>query len=252
MNLWQKCEGEKYITSLKETAWRIVETQEITSTRKLVDSLDEQDILEELIESTKPLLSSQFFDLHTLLFTPFRYPPLKYGSRFGNRFEHSLWYGSLKLDTAMAEKAYYQFNFLRGSTADFGIVQIPLSAFSSQIKTAQGIKLAQPPFAKYSQLISAPDSYEVSQVLGASMRQAKIEAFNYLSARDPNKGINIALFTPRAFSRKEPNAESLQSWVCVSSSNVVEFVRSNMVHSERLSFPIETFLIEGRLSFPAN
>ena len=38
----------------------------------------------------------------TLLSTPFRYPPLPYGSRFGRRHEHGIYYGSKRLDTNLA------------------------------------------------------------------------------------------------------------------------------------------------------
>src|SRR5690349_16833291 len=118
-NIWQKCNGEKQITSLSMDAYRLVESQQVTATRKLVDSLVEQTILEDMIESVKPALLPDTESLHPLLYTPFRYPPLKHGSRFGTPFESSLWYGSLELEAAMAEKAYYQFNFMRASEGDF-------------------------------------------------------------------------------------------------------------------------------------
>ena len=145
-DLWASNEGINYLTALDEIAWRIVEAQHVTATRKLVDSLDEQILLEEMIESTKPLLAKENINLHPLLYTSFRYPPLKYGSRFGNCYERALWYGSLQIDTAMAERAFYQFNFLRASKADFDLVEIPFTAFSTEIKTKKGIKLTESPF----------------------------------------------------------------------------------------------------------
>ena len=53
-------------------------------------------------------------DSHYLLATPFRYPPLPYGSRFGSRFEPSLFYGARSASTALAESAYYRFVFWSG------------------------------------------------------------------------------------------------------------------------------------------
>ncbi len=35
MNIWKECNGKDHISSLSETAWRIVESQEISSTRNL-------------------------------------------------------------------------------------------------------------------------------------------------------------------------------------------------------------------------
>jgi len=251
MDLWTKCQGINHITRLQATAWRLVEAQYVTATRKLVDSLDEQEILEELIESTKPPISKEFFGLHPLLYTSFRYPPLKYGSRFGTRYQHSLWYGSLELSTSMAEKAYYQFNFLRASKADFGIVELWLTAFSVDIKTARGVQLTKPPFTEYQPTISSPTTYQISQQLGSAMRKANIEAFNYQSARDPKQGVNMALFTPKVFARKNPNEQSLQSWQCVATDKRVEFIRSSAMTAETQSFPVELFLVDGTLPFPA-
>lgn len=138
----------------------------LTATSKLVDSLEEQSILEELIESTKPVLAKKLSELHPLLRTPFRYLPLKHGSHFGKRTEHSLWYGSLQLNTAWAEKAFYRFNFLRASQVGYGTVEI-LTVLAVQIKIGKGINLTDHPFCNYTEIISSPISYELRQPLGA-------------------------------------------------------------------------------------
>jgi len=251
-DLWVECKGINYLTKIHDSAWRIIEAQNITATRKLVDSLGEQTLLEEMIESTKPFLSKENLKMHPLLYTPFRYPPLKYGSRFGNRFEHALWYGSLKLETAMAEKAYYQFNFLRASKADFGPVEILFTAFSAKIKTSRGIKLTEKPFDKHAKMISSPISYEVSQRIGNVMRQENIEAFYYYSARDLQLGTNVGVFTPKAFAYHTPQDDSFQTWQCLATHNVIEFVRSSVLMVETKHFPLEKFLVDGKLPFPAN
>lgn len=252
-NIWELCEGKNHIISFSLNAWRIVEAQHIVSTRKLVDSLDEQKILEDLIESTKPLLKlkEESFNLHYLLSTPFRYPPLQNGSRFGTRFEPSFWYGSLELSTAMAETAYYRFNFLRASKAEFGNVITNHTAFSAHINTKKGIDLTQSPFSEYTAVISSPISYHESQQLGNAMRQDNVEAFSYQSARDLNKGINIALLTSKAFLQKKPQSQSFQSWQCIMSDDVADFIRVSSIIPETFSFPKEGFLYDGVLPFPA-
>lgn len=250
--LWEKCNGNDHIITLTTHTWRIVEAQDILATRKLVDSLEEQNILEELIELNKPPLSENLLGMHYLLYTPFRYPPLKHGSRFGTQLEPSLWYGSFELNTAMAEAAYYRFNFLRASQAKFGNVITNLTAFSAKIKTDHGVNLATRPFSEFTQLISAPDSYQESQKLGSTMRSKEIEAFYYQSARDPGKGMNVALFTPRAFFHKNPSGTSFQSWQCIVNEAVAEFVRSSSINVETRSFPMDLFLINGALPFPAS
>src|SRR3989338_1905933 len=104
MELWQQLGGERYIQPLQVQAWRVVEAQHVLASRKLVDSAEEHEILEALIESVKPAMAPEWSDKrwHYLLLTPFRDPPLHYGSRFGSVIESSLWYGSLELPTAFA------------------------------------------------------------------------------------------------------------------------------------------------------
>lgn len=252
-DIWTKCEGSNHLSPMYEVAWRMIEAQHIHATRKLVDSATEQVILEEIIESAKPqFFGKEFAGLHYLLYTPFRYPPLKYGSRFGSRLERSLWYGSIKLTTAMAEKAFYQFNFLRGSHADFGIVEVPLTAFSTPIKTLNGIQLTELPFKSYQKIISSPITYQASQALGTDMRRAAVDAFCYQSARDYENTKNIALFTPRAFLHKKPNASSFQTWQCIINHDTVEFIRSSAIEKDIKTYPLSLFLVDGKLPFPAN
>lgn len=62
--------------------WRMVESQSRVATLKLVDTLDEQAILEAELESSKPLIPAACADLDYLLATPFRYAPYPHGSRF--------------------------------------------------------------------------------------------------------------------------------------------------------------------------
>lgn len=252
MDVWKQCKGKNHITAINQKAIRLVESQTAIATRKLVDSIDEQIILEELIETSKPMNDQpQLNQWHYLLFTPFRYPPLQYGSRFGTRLEPSLWYGSSELETAMAEKAFYQFNFLRASDADYGIVQIPLTAFSTQIKTSKGVNLTVAPFATYSAIISSPTDYRASQQLGKSLREENIQALIYQSARCQNKGNNIALFTPIAFQNKTLTNQSFQSWACIVNHNVIEFIQT-MDSTIYKKFFIDVFLVNGELPFPAN
>lgn len=243
-DLWKKLNGIKKISSISETAWRIIEGQEYISTRKLVDSLEEQIILEEMLEASKPFLLSEEEGYHALLYTPFRYPPLEYGSRFGNRSERGIWYGSLKIGTAMAEKAYYLFYFIRGSTAKLGLVQTPLTLFSANIKTKHGVDLTKAPFDKYQHEISSPRSYEISQNLGSAMRKNNVEAFTFFSARHLNEK-NIGVYSISAFRSKKPNQNSFQSWNCSVTANKVEFTRANWMNIESYSFTLASFLMDG-------
>src|SRR5258707_11249698 len=125
-------------------AWRVVGPQPLFSTRKLVDSDAEQALLEELIEEVKPPTGAPA-GLHYLLFTPFRYPPLRHGSRFGTRAENGICYGSRTHATAFAEKAYYLLLFLEGTTAELTPLETDVSIFQAPDETRRGGGLARGP-----------------------------------------------------------------------------------------------------------
>lgn len=249
-DIWEKCDGKKNITNIRETAWRIVELQEKTSTRKLVDSLTEQKILDTLIEESKPMLLQAYIPFHPLLYTPFRYPPLKNGSRFGKKIEPSLWYGSINFETTMAEKAYYQLAFVNASHASFGMVVSPMTLFSVKINILKGIELNEPPFLKYKDQISSPISYENSQFLGRKMRENNIDGFKFISARDLNQGINIGLFNMHSFASKQPNAPSFQTWQCNTTKTNVEFVKLGSNNDHVFIFNIQDFTMDGIFPLP--
>ncbi|RUQ97983.1 RES family NAD+ phosphorylase [Legionella septentrionalis] len=239
MNIWMLCAGEKQLQPIQTEPWRVVEAQHILSVRDLVDTPEEHDILEELIEQTKPYVAK---DKDYLIFTPFRYPPLKYGSRFGRTFEPSLWYGSFELETAFAEVAYYRLMFLNDTTAQLGYIEVLLTAFTALLDTKKGIDLTVAPFNQYRAQISAKDTYAYSQVLGASMRSAQVQAFLYFSARTKSARKNIAAFTPDVFKKKDKHfAFNQQTWQCIANKHIVEFTRSEIAGRKRCSFTAEQF-----------
>jgi RES domain len=252
LDIWQECQGDQHIQTFQCKAWRIIENQNRTATRKLVDSLKEQEILEEIIEFEKPALPELCQGYHYLLFTAFRYPPLKKGSRFGTRYEPSLWYGSYNIETALAEKAYYRLLLLRDSDAIFDELPITYTAFQAEIETNKGVDLTKTPFSQFKHEISKKDSYIYSQSLGSKMRSANIPAFSFKSARCPKEGINMGLFVPQGFKAKKP-LEPFQTWqgTVTNSKSHMEFVRTNGLHMEIQQFTIDIFMVDGKLPNPA-
>ncbi len=79
------------------------------------------------------------------------------------------------------------------------------------------------------------------------MRAAGVEAFEYASARDRAGGVNVALFGPGALDAQAPDFQ--QSWLCQTRPGQVSFSggRPARLHA----FPLEDFLVDGRLPAPA-
>lgn len=247
-SIWTQCAGASRRHPLHLSPWRVVEAQHLVSTRKLVDSDDEQVLLEELIDSVKPADITNG-RIHYLLFTPFRYPPLSRGSRFGTLHERGIWYGALEVRTAFAEVAYYRLLFLAGSVAALGTVSTALTLFSANVRTQSGIDLTRPPFDAHRKLISSRMRYDESQGLGAAMRGDQVEAAIFSSARDNEDGRCIAVFTPAVFGRPRPR--SFATWHCAASTERVDFSQSDYFIRQRFAFDRKQFLVNGELPSPA-
>ena len=228
--------------------FRLVESQEQVATNQLVRSLDRQAVLEGMLEGTKPPWRKGTERLHYLLATPFRYPPLKHGSRFGKRSEPSLFYGSKEVRTVLAEAAYYRFVFWFGmATPPSGKLLTQHTLFGAKYLTDHGLQLQFPPLVQHRKVLSSPSSYSASQEAGARMRSAGIEAFEFLSARDPEGGANVALFTPKALASRTPVSQA--SWLCELTGERVMFHAAYDKSSH--GFPIGIFQVRGKLPQPA-
>jgi hypothetical protein len=252
-SIWTRCGGSSNRRRLEAKPWRVVEAQHSSSTWKLVDSQREHELLEELIEDSKPRLlpAPEFEGLHWLLFTPFRYPPRPHGSRFGRRHERAVWYGSDELRTALAEDAYYRLYFFAGTAAELTPHRVARSVFQAHVRTDAGVDLTAPPFASHAAALRSPADYAATQRLGSDMRAGGIEAFRSTSARDPDGGTNIGLFSPNAFAKKKPIGVS-QTWNCtVTTSGDVAFDRETVGGVERVFFRRSDFLVDGALPSPA-
>ena len=213
-----------------------------------MDSDEEQALLEELIEDVKPPAGAAA-GLHYLLFTPFRYPPLRHGSRFGTRAENGIWYGSRTRATAFAEKAYYLLLFLEGTTAELTPLETDVSIFQAAYETGKGVDLTRGAFARYTELISSPSDYAAPQMLGREMRADGVEAFIYTSARDPEHGANVGLFVREALSSRRPSVP--ETWRCVVTRDEVEVTKEDVFRSASFAFKRRVFEVDGRLPAPA-
>ena len=250
--IWTQCAGKSRLRALTCQAWRLVEDQSRVATRKLVDSDVEQERLEEMIEAAKPPIprGPTWQHLHYLLFTPFRYPPLHHGSRFRTRVEPGVWYGSLGIETALAEVAYWRLRFLNDTAAEISS-ELFLTAFTIPVHSPKGIDLTRAPFASFAGRISSKTSYADSQPLGSAMRTDGVEVCLYLSARDPGQGKNAAVFSPTAFSKKTVSDASQERWYCWAARNRVEFHWQSFTQAKSLAFTAKDFEVDGKLPLMA-
>jgi len=248
--IWTRCAGRSEVRPLGGRFHRVVEAQFRNSTRKLCESDEEQEILEKLIdERAKAPVPAGFEGLHYLLYTPFRHPPLRNGSRFGTRAERGILYGAKKLPGALAEVAYYRFVFLDGTDADLGDVATEHTAFRFGVDARRGVDLSAAPFRAHEAEISSKTSYGASQRLGAEMREDAVEVALYVSARATGRQINVAVFE-NVFAPRAPFEE--RGLRCTANRSRVEIRgRELLGPDERWSFERSGFEVGGRLPSPA-
>lgn len=248
-DIWEAAGASATPSLLGGVLHRIVESQEQVATRDLVDGdLSDQAILEAEIERSKPSRPPGTDRFDYLLATPWRYPPLRYGSRFGTRHEPSLFYGSGAATTALAEAAYYRFVFRDDMAQAPHGLDSRHTLFEAHYRTERGLRLHAEPFQDWQAVLTHPSDYGPTQRLGAALRDNAIAAFEFTSARDPRGGHNVALIEPDALVSTRHLRPS--GWFCRTDAEAVTFSK-RATPGEVLRFALTDFLVDGSLPRPA-
>lgn len=188
----------------------MVESQHIAGTMKLVDSLVEQDLLESLLEASKPRRTADVAGLDYLLATPFRYDPRRGGSRFRGETDPGVFYGAESVRTAGAELGYWRWRFLRDAVDLVRIEPVAHTAFRVSV-AALVVDLQRTPWASEGAAWQHPLDYGPTQRLARVARDADLGGILYRSVRDPQPAWCLALLTPAAFAKPRPEIER-QTW----------------------------------------
>ena len=210
---WTPAALSSEVRALSGICWRVVEAQHHVSTLKLTDSVDEQRVLEDLIEATKPAVPPECRRLHYLLATPFRYGAVyPAGSRFRRAGRtQGVFYASDTAATAVAEIAFYRLLFFAESPdTPWPANPAEYTAFSVRYATRRAIDLTRGKLAASRARWMHTTNYGPCHALADAARAAKVEIIRYASVRDPQHGINLALLTCTAFARTRPIAQ--QTW----------------------------------------
>ncbi|WP_227270668.1 RES family NAD+ phosphorylase [Roseobacter weihaiensis] len=193
-------------------AWRLVEAQHRVSTLKLVDGLDEQAVLEDMLDTTKPPVPEDCRGLDYLLSAPFRYRPYPSGSRFRRAgLTPGVWYGAERAETALAEMVFYRFLFYAESPmTPFPDDATEYTAFAAELATGSALDLTMGSLARDAAHWQHPTGFEPCQSLAETARDIGAEIIRYTSVRDPQAGANLAVLSCAAFSSPKP--VDRQSW----------------------------------------
>lgn len=194
-------------------AFRMVETQHVAATMRLVDSAEEQLLLEDMLESSKPPLPAEASGLHYLLAAPFRYVP-QTPSRFRAAHMPGIWYGADDAFCACAEIAYWRQRFLLDSV---GLMKQQLSTELSLYEASvngRAIDLLAPAWSQAHASWAHPSDYTQTHQLGQLIRQTapEVQWIRYASVRAADH-VCAAVFDPRCLSMVSPEGR-YEQWHC--------------------------------------
>lgn len=234
-------------------AWRVVEAQNRFSTLKLVDTPEEQAVLERMIDDTKPMVPPECRHLDYLLFTPFRYGTYRHGSRFRRAGStEGVFYASEHPETAIAEIGFYRLLFYAESPdTPRPQNQSIYTAFAVAYATDHASDLTERPLVEDRELWTDLNDYSHCQNLADAARVAGIEAIRYDSVRDPEQRMNVALLRCSAFAKPKP--VDRQTWALFVNDYGVfaacDFPRS-VVSLERTMFTGDRRLADAQRTRP--
>jgi len=217
------------VKNLSRELWRGVEAQHVVSTMRLADDAAEQQVLEELLEKSKPPLPPGAARHHYLLSTPFRYrAPM--ATRFRRPQDPGVWYGAEELRTACGEVAYWKWRFLMDSEAlAKSALQTEHTFFKAKAR-GRCIDLTAAPWKAAARAWTHKSDFRDCQALGAAARSRGIGWIRYAAVRA--EGTCGAVLKPEALSLVEPFVQ--QTWACKTTAAGAWLQRAG---GERYDFP---------------
>ena len=219
-------EGTK---SLARDLWRGVEAQHVVSTMRLADNAEEQRVLEELLEKSKPALPPGAARHHYLVFTPFRYrSPV--ATRFRRPQDPGVWYGAEELRTACAEVAYWKWRFLMDSEALAKTALQTEHTFFKARARGRCVDLTAAPWKAAARAWTHASDFRECQGLADAARGRSIGWIRYAAVR--TQGVCGAVLRPEALSLVEPFEQ--QTWACKTTAAGAWMQRAG---GERYDFP---------------
>ena len=246
-NTWTPAALSSNASALSCLCWRIVEAQHHVSTLKLVDSTAEQEVLEDLIDASKPSVPSECHGLHFLLATPFRYgATYPAGSRFRRAgLTEGVFYSSETPETAISEMAFYRLLFFAESPdTPWPANPAEYTGFSATYATKRAMDLTRGQYTVDRARWMHPTDYNHCQSFADVARLAEIEVIRYASVRDPGRGINLALLTCKVFTQQKPIDQ--QTWHIHLSEAGVQAIRESPKFG--ITFGRKTFAGDPRIA----
>lgn len=211
---------------------------------KLVDGLDEQLVLEELLDASKPPVPAPCQHLHYLQFTPFRYAA-RYATRFRAKGDRrGVFYAAESVQTAATEVAFYRaLFFIESPETKAPDAPFEMTAFRTAIRIEVALDVAVNFAGAALSAYADPVDYAPCHALAAQVRGAGGAVIRFPSARD-HAGTNVAVLSCAAFA--DANPRDMQGWWFRFSDHGL--FATQRFGDGRLEFPYEMFANDPRIA----
>ena len=252
-SIWTRCGGRSSAREIRCEPWRVVESQRIASTRPLVDTDAEHEVLERLIDDAKPTLRSgpDFLvaPLPSLLALPVPAARSRVPVRPAARTEplvRGRGLAHLARGGRVLSPPVLRGDGGRARTAHHADVGLP-GAGSHPCR-------GRPPGTRI-QAVRRQDLFadHLRHEPAARVRDAgqRHPSRALPLRRDPDGKPNVGLFSPSAFASRRP-MKTPETWHCtITASHDVEFRHEGIARIETVPFPRQRFLVKGVLPAPA-
>ncbi|WP_291012952.1 RES family NAD+ phosphorylase [Hydrogenophaga sp.] len=228
---WEVTWFEGSIQNRNLVAWRGVEAQHVISTMRLVDTPDEQELIERLLEGSKPAMPTTQHPKHYLLATPFRYIPA-HASRFRPAHAKGQWYGAQKIGTSCAEVAYWRHRFILDSAGLTNETLLTEHTFFQGAIAGRSIDLMATPWSASREIWTSGADYAATHAVAAEAQRQGVHWLTYESVRAAGQQCAV-VFDPNSLSEPPAGLEATkQTWHCKATRTSVMFTRG----SQRLSW----------------
>ncbi len=218
---WTDAWFDSGVSGMSMRAWRGVEAQHIVSTMRLVDTFEEQEVLEGLLEQSKPPAPLMRSPKHYLLFTPFRYRPA-HPSRFRRAGTRGIWYGAEELYAACAEVAYWRHRFILDSAAFAKSELLTEHTFFQVQVDGTSIDLMSPPWNAAGPAWTHGSDYSQTHSVAEAARERAVQWICYESVRAP--GHRCAAVLDVEALEMIDNGATQQTWHCKATRESVMMV----------------------------
>lgn len=202
---------EGLLHPFRRALWRVIEAQSRSSTWRLVDTFAEHDLLEAMLEASKPEVPAECRHLSFQFWSPFRYGSYPRSSRFRRAGRTpGVWYGSEAPLTAICEMIWGRLAFFAASPGT-PLPQRPVeyTAVQADIRSPFALDLTALALAGAGAWMD-PLDYTDCLALADAARAAGCEVIRYASVRHPEHDCNAAVLSCRAFDQPSPIGS--QTW----------------------------------------